>query len=192
MRRQLSVRPSTKRPDAYGGRKIDLDDPVDLRRAAKRRPRTRVAVTNGRTRAIPKSKRKTIVARNGATLQPIQKGERRGGRPVGSRNKTTRLLKEATIMAAELEGNNGKGKDGLVGYMRMLAKKYPAVFAQLLGRILPLQIVGDATRPVTVIHDTMKLRDAAQAYADTVQSPLIEHMRLVEDVPVGEAEVVDD
>ena len=43
------------------------------------------------------------------------------GRAKGKRNRTTIMLKEAILTAAELAGADGKGKDGMVGYLRMLA-----------------------------------------------------------------------
>jgi hypothetical protein len=50
-------------------------------------------------------------------------GERRGGRKKGTPNKTTAVLKEAILLAAEQTGEDGKGKDGLVGYLRHVAEK---------------------------------------------------------------------
>ena len=44
-----------------------------------------------------------------------------GGRQPGVRNRTTRLLKEAILLAAELEGRDGEGKDGLIGFLRRVA-----------------------------------------------------------------------
>lgn len=64
------------------------------------------------------------------------------GRKKGTPNKTTALLKDAIIMAAELTGNDGAGKDGLVGYCQYLAKEEPKSFATLMGRVLPMQIEG--------------------------------------------------
>ena len=52
-------------------------------------------------------------------------------------------LKEAALIAAGLCGQDGKGKGQLVGYMRMLAREEPAVFARLLERILPTQANSD-------------------------------------------------
>jgi hypothetical protein len=50
------------------------------------------------------------------------------------------VLKNAILLAARLEGRDGKGKDELVGYLRHIAADYPTSFAPLLGRVLPLQI----------------------------------------------------
>jgi hypothetical protein len=66
--------------------------------------------------------------------------EKTGGRQPGVRNRTTRMLKEAIIMAAECEGSDSNGKDGLVGFLRRVANEDIRAFASLLGRVLPLQV----------------------------------------------------
>lgn len=66
----------------------------------------------------------------------------RGGRPKGSKNKTTGLLKEAILQAAGDHGYDGKGMDGLKGYCQHLAAQEPKAFAQLLGKVMPLQVAG--------------------------------------------------
>lgn len=63
------------------------------------------------------------------------------GRPKGSPNKVTALLKDAVIKAAEEVGEDGNGSEGLTGYCKRLADKEPKAFAALLGRILPMQLV---------------------------------------------------
>lgn len=64
------------------------------------------------------------------------------GRKAGTPNKTTALLKEAIIKAAEQVGSDGEGKDALTGYCVFLAKTEPKAFAALLGRVLPMQVSG--------------------------------------------------
>lgn len=64
------------------------------------------------------------------------------GRKAGTPNKTTALLKEAIIRAAEVTGEDGKGKGKLTGYCTFLAKEEPKAFAQLLGKVLPMQVSG--------------------------------------------------
>ena len=66
--------------------------------------------------------------------RPFEKGN--SGRPAGSLNKTTALLKDAILLAAEKAGGSG----GLVGYLQAQAKKNPTAFLSLLGKVLPLQI----------------------------------------------------
>lgn len=64
------------------------------------------------------------------------------GRAKGTPNKTTALLKEAIIKAAEATGEDGKGKGSLTGYCKFLATSEPKAFAQLLGKVLPMQVTG--------------------------------------------------
>jgi hypothetical protein len=58
-----------------------------------------------------------------------------GGRPKGIPNKTTVIIREALILAAQGAG----GKDGLVGYLKTQAVKNPAAFLTLLGKVIPTQ-----------------------------------------------------
>jgi hypothetical protein len=73
------------------------------------------------------------------------------GRQKGSGNKVPTLLKECILLAAELEGSDTKGKDKLVGYLRMVARNDLRSFVMLLGRIIPLQVQfkGDVRVGVT-------------------------------------------
>jgi len=65
------------------------------------------------------------------------------GRPKGSLNKTTALLKDAILMAAEKAGNDIDGnKGGMVAYLKQQAKENPGPFMGLLGKVLPMQVVG--------------------------------------------------
>jgi hypothetical protein len=66
------------------------------------------------------------------------------GRKKGVPNKTTALLKDAILRAAEGAG----GEEGLVGYLQDQAKKNPGPFMSLLGKVLPTQIAGDPDNPV--------------------------------------------
>jgi hypothetical protein len=66
------------------------------------------------------------------------------GRAKGTPNKTTALLKDAILKAADGAG----GKDGLVGYLQAQAKANPGPFMALLGKVLPMQIVGPGDGPV--------------------------------------------
>lgn len=68
------------------------------------------------------------------------------GRPKGSVNKTTALLKDAILKAAEAAGGGGDG--GLTSYLTTQAKETPAAFMALLGKVLPMQVVGDEENPL--------------------------------------------
>lgn len=61
------------------------------------------------------------------------------GRAKGTPNKTTALLKDAILKAAEQAG----GKDKLVGYLKAQAVLNPGPFLALLGKVLPMQVTGE-------------------------------------------------
>lgn len=70
------------------------------------------------------------------------------GRPKGAVNKTTAALKDAILEAAKSVGQDGKGKGGLTGYLKRVAEQDVKAFASLLGKVLPLQVVGDPNNPL--------------------------------------------
>jgi hypothetical protein len=72
------------------------------------------------------------------------------GRKPGVPNKTTAALKDAILAAAVAVGYDGKGKDGLVGYLKLVASSDVKAFSGLLGKVLPLQITGEGDGPLTV------------------------------------------
>ena len=65
-------------------------------------------------------------------------GVKTGGRQKGTLNKTTALLKDAILKAAEEAG----GEEGMVGYLVIQAKTNPQSFLPLLGKVLPMQVTG--------------------------------------------------
>lgn len=71
------------------------------------------------------------------------------GRPKGSQNKTTALLKDAILKAAT-EAGNKVGDDGLVSYLEHQANENPGPFMSLLGKVLPMQVTGEDGGPVKV------------------------------------------
>lgn len=72
-------------------------------------------------------------------------GNRGIGRKKGVPNKNTAALKDAILRAAELVGADGNGKEGLTGYLQQVAIADMKAFCGLLGKVLPLQVVGDMT-----------------------------------------------
>lgn len=70
----------------------------------------------------------------------IGKGKAGPGRPKGMVNKTTGLLKDAILQAAQNAG--GGGKEGMVNYLTDQAANNPGPFMALLGKVLPTQTVG--------------------------------------------------
>ena len=85
------------------------------------------------------------------------------GRPKGVPNKITTLLKDAIIRAAEEMGemeqrNNGsttwkKGKGGLQGYLQWMASHEPRAFATLLGKVIPLHVIGEIGHRHRIFRD---------------------------------------
>jgi hypothetical protein len=74
------------------------------------------------------------------------------GRARGKRNKTTILLKTAILRAGELVGRDGKGLNGLTGYIEMLARKHVPIYSKLLEKVLPMQLnMRDDTEPTRVL-----------------------------------------
>lgn len=78
----------------------------------------------------------------------IGKGKPGPGRPKGSANKHTALLKDAILKAAELAG--GGGEEGTVNYLKKQATEQPVAFMGLLGKVLPTEIGGKDGGPIEV------------------------------------------
>ncbi len=85
----------------------------------------------------------------GSNVVPIKKDKRgrfgkegvpNPGRLRGTVNKNTRLLREAIMLAAEIEGQDGQGKGKLVGFCRRVAQEDLRAFCMLLARVIPLQV----------------------------------------------------
>ncbi len=67
------------------------------------------------------------------------------GKPKGSVNKTTALLKDAILKAA-----TDAGGGDMAAYLQQQATENPGPFLSLLGKVLPMQLTGDPDNPVTV------------------------------------------
>jgi hypothetical protein len=81
-------------------------------------------------------------------FRPSLPGERRGGRQKGTPNKSTALLKDAILLAAQKAG--GDTETGLVDYLTTQASENPGPFMSLLGKVLPMQIAGDPDAPISI------------------------------------------
>jgi hypothetical protein len=75
----------------------------------------------------------------------IGEGKPGPGRPKGMPNKTTALLKDAILKAAE-----DAGEGDMAAYLTQQAKENPGPFMALLGKVLPMQIAGDAENPLVL------------------------------------------
>lgn len=81
---------------------------------------------------------------------PISKG-----RPKGTPNKTTALLKEAVILAAEQVGNGLKAREhkrGLVEFLKVqAAKENNAPFMAMMAKVLPMQVTSEGGEGIKII-----------------------------------------
>jgi hypothetical protein len=73
------------------------------------------------------------------------------GRPKGVPNKTTAILKDAILKAAEKAGKQ-HGSEGMVSYLEAQAMANPGPFMALLGKVLPMQVGMDPDNPLKVVH----------------------------------------
>jgi len=77
------------------------------------------------------------------------------GRAKGTPNKTTALLKEAVIMAAEQVGNGLKAREhkkGLVEFLKVqAAKENNAPFMAMMAKVLPMQVTGEDGAGINII-----------------------------------------
>jgi len=77
----------------------------------------------------------------------IGQGKAGPGRPKGTPNKTTALLKDAIIVAATKAGGAG----GMEAFLKAQAEKENnAPFMALLGKVLPMQVTGEDGGSITV------------------------------------------
>jgi len=67
------------------------------------------------------------------------------GRPAGSLNKTTALLKDAILKAA-----TDAGDGDMAEYLKQQAIANPGPFMALLGKVLPMQVAGDPDNPLVL------------------------------------------
>ena len=92
---------------------------------------------------------------------PVRRDNAGRGRVKGVPNRTTALLKDAIVAAAELAGRDVRPGDpeteSLVSYLRWLAIEEPPAFATLLGKVLPLQGAGDRDNPLAT-HSTTEIK----------------------------------
>jgi hypothetical protein len=67
----------------------------------------------------------------------------------GTQNKITQDLRRGIIEGAVEHGEDGKGKGGLVGYLKFCARKHPKAYLGLLGKLLPYNISADVAAGTT-------------------------------------------
>jgi hypothetical protein len=79
----------------------------------------------------------------------IGEGKPGPGRPKGLPNKTTQLLKDAILLAAQRAG--GGDEDGIANYLTTQAMTNPGPFLSLLGKVLPMTVAGDKESPLSLV-----------------------------------------
>jgi hypothetical protein len=67
-----------------------------------------------------------------------------GGRVKGTPNKTSAALKDMILQALDEAGG--------VQYLKTTAATNAAAFLTLVGKVLPLQVAGDADNPLKMVH----------------------------------------
>lgn len=99
-------------------------------------------------------------------VEPKKDGRSRNGNPAfgkgqfkgrqrGTVNKTTRELREGILDSAVRLGYDGKGKDGLVGFLMMLGEKWVPQYVTLLAKIIPHEINANKIIKVYDIDDAL-------------------------------------
>ncbi len=117
----------------------------------------------------------------------FQKGHRKfGGRKKGTPNVITKDLKVAIVEAAHLVGSDGKGKDGLVGYLKALTAGDTRAFCSLLRALLPLQI---APKEEEKSHLDIVYRSAAEIREELVRRGVPQALL---DLSPGDVHSIDD
>ena len=109
------------------------------------------------------------------------------GRPRNSTNKNTRLLKEAIMIAAEIEGQDGQGKGKLIGFLRRVAQEDIRSFVSLLRSIIPLQVIEERSNdkaPQTTVYkslDEVKRELASRGISMDIMMKLSQAERLADE-----------
>jgi hypothetical protein len=86
-------------------------------------------------------------------------------------------MKEAVLLAFELEGEDGRGKDGLVGFFRQASRTHKGNMLTLAGRILPYQINATVQGELTVT-EKFKGRDLKSMTLEEKQAAMREMLNL--------------
>ena len=95
------------------------------------------------------------MSKSKANATTFRKGKpKTGGRALGVPNKSTKVLSEALLIAAEAAGNK-RGKHGVVSYLTWVADK-PAIFMPALTRAIPRQLETKQTSHTEVVYSTVE------------------------------------
>jgi hypothetical protein len=84
-----------------------------------------------------------------ATKVVANRRQKHGGRTKGTPNKVTAELKGLILTALDNAGG--------VEYLSGLAVSHPPAFASLLGKVLPMQVTGEAGGPLQIIVNKLSV-----------------------------------
>ena len=110
-------------------------------------------------RNTPRTNARTAPTRRTGVATSAQKRPKTGGRQKGTPNKITVQLREAVVLAANIVGSDGQGKDGIIGYLVKQAKMEPRAYMSLLGRVIPLHIQGHLDHEHRVLKTKEEVRE---------------------------------
>lgn len=123
------------------------------------------------------------------------------GKPRGRLTAMKFRVKEAVLEAAERSGRDGKGRDGMVGYLVWLSRTEPGVFGRMLEKIMPTQVeLSDRTTMLTPSEAAERLRLRGipvppllmELTAEDVLKPMPELRVVSNDAPpLGDQSIVD-
>lgn len=66
-------------------------------------------------------------------------------------------------------GEDGQGRDGLVGFFRKAAREELPAYLSLMGKLLPLQVSEVPVAPLRVIDESMTLEERQQRFAEDLK-----------------------
>jgi hypothetical protein len=121
------------------------------------------------------------------------------GKPRGRLTAMKFRVKEAVLEAAERSGRDGKGREGMVGYLVWLSRTEPAVFGRMLEKIMPTQVeLADRTTMLTPSEAAERLRlrgiPVPPLLLDLTADEMLDKktkLRVVDDAPLGNQPTVD-
>ena len=110
----------------------------------------------------------------------FQRGhEKRGGRKPGTPNVFSLAYKKLIVEAAYRVGEDGNGRDGVVGYLTFIAEYHPEIFVKLLMNLIPPEPAdedADETPPWTMedlnlaLGEYIQLRERTKERAVKLES----------------------
>ena len=129
-------------------------------------------------RELPRGRKREILDRESdGRFRP----NNTGGRPPGTPNKVSRTLRECVLMAGEIVGSDGKGRDGLLDYLVRIARRDPKTFCGLLGRLLPVDLHTKAEEPERTFRTIEEVR--AEMLQRGMSADYVDHLADIIDDP---------